>query len=115
MKKWVKIVLISIVIIFVISFIWFDWFFWKGNNQSFEKNLASAAQESNFIIIFNAGGFGTVSPDRAWDFEPLIQGIQSLAEKSGYNVGVVPYYRTEDSLLGKAAYFKEVLLRFPKG
>lgn len=114
MKKWLKIFLIALGAIFIVSFVWFDLFFWQGNNKNFEQNLTSAAEKNNVIIIFNSGGFGIVHPERAWDFEPIIKGIQSVAESMGYSVAVVPYYRTEDSILGKAAYFKEGVLGFPK-
>lgn len=114
MKKWVKIFLIVVVAIFIVSFVWFDLFFWSGNNKNFEQNLMKAAQENNVIIIFNSGGFGIVSPEKAWDFDPIIKGIKYTVGNLGYNAAVVPYYRTEDSLLGKAAYFKEVIFGFPK-
>lgn len=103
-----------IVAIFIVSFVWFDLFFWQGNNRGFERALAESAQNNNVIIIFNSGGFGTVKPERAWDFQPLINGIKTTLQDLGYSVGIVPYYRTEDSVLGKAAYTKEMIFNFPK-
>ncbi|HOS87903.1 MAG TPA: hypothetical protein PL093_00275 [Candidatus Pacearchaeota archaeon] len=114
MKKRYKIIISFIVGILVISFIWFDLFFWSGNNKIFENSLRESAQNNEVIIIFNSGGFGTVKPDQAWDFKPLIEGLQFSIENLGYSVEVVPYYRTEDSWLGKAAYIKEILFNFPK-
>lgn len=114
MKNWIKYLLIFIGLTLIVSSIWFDWFFWQGNNKTFEDSLAKATQTSDVIIIFNSGGYGTVRPEKAWDFEPIINGIKQTVESMGYTASVVPYYRTEDSLLGKAAYFKEVLFGFPK-
>lgn len=114
MKKWLKITLFIIVSILIVSFIWFDLFFWQKNNNFFEANLKEASRENDLIIIFNSGGFGFVNPERAWDFKPLIEGIKKGAEDLGYKVAVVPYYRTEDSLLGKAAYLKEAMFNFSK-
>lgn len=114
MKKRYKMIFAFIVAIFIVSFVWFDLFFWQGNNKGFERALADSAQNNNVIIVFNSGGFGTVKPERAWDFQPLINGIQATLQDLGYSVGVVPYYRTEDSLLGKAAYTKEMIFNFPK-
>jgi hypothetical protein len=114
MGKILKITLISIVAIFLISFIWFDFFFWQGNTKNFEDALNKAANESDVIIIFNSGGFGTVHLERAWDFKPIVYGTQGSITNLNYKVSVIPYYRTEESWLGKAAYVKEVLFNFPK-
>lgn len=114
MKKWLKIFLVVIGVLFVVSFIWFDWFFWQGNNRLFESNLTEAGKTSDVIIIFNSGGYGTVHLEKAYDFQPLIKGIQNTIAEKGHTSAVVPYYRTEDSILGKAAYFKEIIFGFPK-
>ncbi|MDD5569415.1 MAG: hypothetical protein PHG23_03310 [Candidatus Pacebacteria bacterium] len=114
MNKFLKIFLVFVAVIFIASFFWFDYFFWAENNRAFVSALENAAQESDVIIIFNSGGFGTVPLDRAYDFKPIIDGTQNFVERLNYKVSVVPYYRTTDSLIGKAAYFKEVLFNFPK-
>ncbi|MFA5368521.1 MAG: hypothetical protein WC303_00750 [Candidatus Paceibacterota bacterium] len=115
MKKWLKIMFIFVGAILVVSFIWFDLFFWQDNNKSFEEQLKKAGEAGNVIIIFNSGGFGTVHLDKAYDFRPIIEGTKQLAENINYKVSIVSYYRTEESLLGKAAYLKEMIFNFPKG
>jgi hypothetical protein len=114
MKKWLKIIFLSIAAILIISFVWFELFFWQGNNKAFEERLKKAGENSNLIIIFNSGGFGTVQLDKAYDFKPIIEGTKRVAENLNYKVSIVSYYRTEESLLGKAAYLKEIIFNFPK-
>jgi hypothetical protein len=114
MKKWLKICFGSIIAILIISFVWFEMFFWQGNNKSFEEQLKKAGEVSDLIIVFNSGGFGTVQLDKAYDFKPIIEETKQVAEKLHYKVSVVPYYRTKESLLGKAAYLREILFNFPK-
>lgn len=114
MKKWLKITFICFGIILVASFVWFDLFFWQENNSLFKNHLLESAKTSDVLIIFNSGGYGTVQMEKAYDFQPLIKGIEGVVNDLGYKASIVPYYRTRDSFLGKAAYLKELLFGFPK-
>jgi len=113
MGKKTKIVISIIIVLVALSFVWFDFFFLEKNASLFKQELMSAGETDNVIIVFNPGGWGVVSLDKAIDFNQTVFNIKSLVENMGYKVSIVPYYRTRDDLWGKIGSIKELILNFP--
>lgn len=78
------------------------------DNQHFEQILHSRFGAEDVIIIFNPGGWGYASLDEAGTFQTVIDGIKNTIEEWGYNVFVVPYNRTRDTLAEKIKGLKEL-------
>lgn len=115
MKKFNKKYLFYfLIILIIVSFIWFDYIFLNENNKIFAENLKKAGEVSDVIIIFNAGGFGTVDFENAYDFKPIIDNLEKTIEDMNYSVSIVPYYRTKETIIGKIGYLKEMFFEFPK-
>ncbi len=113
MTKRKKIVVFSLITIIVVSFCWLDFVFVKENSQVFGQELKEAGAVSDVVIIFNSGGYGTVAPEKAYDFKPIIDNLKSEIEKMNYKAAVVPYYRTQETIIGKIGYTKEMFFFFP--
>jgi len=113
MGKKAKIIIFVIIVLVILSFIWFDFFFLEKNANLFKQELLKAGEVDDVIIVFNPGGWGVVSLDKAVDFNQIINNTESLVEKRNYKVSVVPYYRTRDDLWGKIGSIKELMLNFP--
>lgn len=113
-NKLTKTLLLMFIFLMGLSFLWFDFVFVNRNNDIFKERMASAANNGDVIIIFNPGGFGTVDFEKAYDFKPIIDNIKSELESKGERVVIVPYNRTEPSLLGYMAYPRELLFNFSK-
>jgi len=114
MKKFNKILIFSFVGIIIISFIWFNFFFISKNILNFEKNLFEAGKESDVIIVFNPGGWGTVSLEEAKDFNPIVNEIKKSLEEKDYKVSIVEYHRTNENFLGKIGSLREIMSNFSK-
>lgn len=108
-----KIIVFSLTIVFLASFVWLDFVFLENNSETFAKELKEAGETSDFVIIFNSGGFGTVKPEFAYDLKPIIDDLKGEVEEMNYKVAVVPYYRTKETLVGRIGYLKEMFLSFP--
>ncbi|MDD5555541.1 MAG: hypothetical protein PHO19_02665 [Candidatus Pacebacteria bacterium] len=108
-----KIIVFSLIIIFLASFVWLDFVFLENNSETFAKELKEAGETSDFVIIFNSGGFGTVKPELAYDLKPIIDDLKGEVEGMNYKVAVVPYYRTKETIIGRIGYLKEMFLSFP--
>lgn len=113
MGKKTKIAIFLVLALFISSFIWFNFIFLKINGEYFEKELLKAGRESDIIIVFNSGGWGTVPFDKAFDFNPIINETKKIIESHNYKVSVVQYYRTENNLFAKLASLREVMFNFP--
>ena len=113
MKKRAKILIGSFVVFILLSFLWFDFVFLKDNGENFERELIQAGENSDVVIIFNSGGWGTVPFDRAFDFNPIINETKELIESKNYKVSIVQYYRTQETFFGKIASLRETLFNFP--
>lgn len=113
MGKKTKLTIYLALVFLISSFIWFNFVFLKINGNNFEKELMEAGRESDVIIVFNSGGWGTVPFDRAFDFNPIINETKKIIESHDYKVSVVQYYRTEESFFAKVASLREVLFNFP--
>lgn len=113
MRKRTRIIIISALVLSFSSFIWFNFIFLKINGEYFENELMKAGKESNVIIVFNSGGWGTVPFDKAFDFNPIINETKKIIESHNYKVSIVQYYRTEDTFFAKIASLGEVLFNFP--
>lgn len=113
MSKKIKLIIIFLTVFVVLSIAWFNLFFINRNANLFEEQLKSAGRNSDVIIVFNSGGWGTVPFDRAFDFNPVINNIKSYLENQNYNVSIVPYYRTEENIFARIASIKELLSRYP--
>jgi len=114
MRKFNKILIFSFVGIIVISSVWFNFFFISKNILNFEKNLFDAGKESDVIIVFNPGGWGTVSLEEAKDFNPIVNEIKKSLEEKNYKVSIVEYYRTKENFLGKLGSLREIISNFSK-
>lgn len=109
-----KYIICFLIILTTVSIFWFDLVFLKDNSAIFAEELKKAGESSDVIIIFNAGGFGTVDLERAYDFKPIIDNLEQTIKDMNYTVSIVPYYRTRETLLGKVGYLKEMFFEFPK-
>lgn len=114
MKSRKKIIISFVALFFIFCFCWFDFFIFNNNNNTFKESLFSAGEESDVVIIFNPGGWGTVDFEKALDFAPIINNAKLIIEDSGHKVSIVQYFRTQDDLIGKVGYLKEMLFNFPK-
>jgi hypothetical protein len=74
--------------------------------------LSAAAAENEVIIIFNAGGWGDTPLSQAFDFAPILTGLQQTLTALGYTSTIVPYIRTLPGLGGRMAGIKEQLNSF---
>ena len=108
-----KILIISLCVFIVGSTAWFNFIFLKYNANAFEEQLISAGRNSDVVIIFNSGGWGTIPFERAFDFNPIINNIKALIESRHYRVSIVPYYRTKENFFARLGSIREVLFGFP--
>lgn len=106
--------LLFLIILIVYSFWWFDFYFIKKNISKFRTDFEKTLEDNDAVIIFNAGGWGTVSYEKACDLNPFSDFITDHLRKKGLKVGIVQYFRTEDHLIGKIGYFKDYLFDFQK-
>jgi|WetSurMetagenome_2_1015567.scaffolds.fasta_scaffold82501_1 hypothetical protein len=113
MKKRTKIIICAVLAFLVFSFVWFNFIFLNNNGKSFEEALMKAGEESDVVIIFNSGGWGTVPFDKAFDFSPIISETEKIIEGHNYKVSIVQYYRTEESFFAKVASLREIFFNFP--
>jgi hypothetical protein len=113
MTKKNKILIGCFVIFSLLSFLWFDLVFLKHNGESFEQELMKAGENSDVVIVFNSGGWGTVPFDQAFDFNSIINETKNLIEQKDYKVSIVQYYRTKENFFAKIASLKDMLFNFP--
>ncbi len=107
-------ILLFLVILIFYSFWWFDFYFLKKNTLRFEKKFDEALKEADVIIVFNAGGWGTIRHEEAFDLNPFSDFIKNYLVSKGLKVYIVQYFRTEDHLIGKIGYLKDYLSNFKK-
>ena len=113
MGKKTKIAICLLVVFLISSFIWFNFVFLNINGKHFEEELMEAGRNSDVVIVFNSGGWGTVPFEKAFDFNPIINETEKIIESRNHKVSVVEYYRTEDSFFAKVASLRDVLFNFP--
>lgn len=113
MGKKTKLAIVIALALIVSSYVWFDFFFLKMNGERFERELMKAGEESDVVIVFNSGGWGTVPLDKAFDINPVIDETRKLIEESDHRVSVVQYFRTEDTFFAKISAVREVFFNFP--
>jgi Fe-S cluster assembly iron-binding protein IscA len=89
MRKRNKILIFCLTGLLIISSVWFYFFFLEENITSFEEKLITAGQESEVVLIFNSGGWGTTPFENAMDFNPIINEIKELIENQGFRVSIV--------------------------
>jgi hypothetical protein len=77
------------------------------NNYQFKEFLNSNFKE-DVLIIFNSGGWGNTSIDKANDLAPIVAGIRGVLEQEGYKSTVVQYFRSKDGFLGKIMASREM-------
>ncbi len=76
------------------------------------QEILSLAKDNDVIIVFNSGGWGYTPLEKAWDFAPIIEGIQGTLSEWGYSSAVIPYNRTKNTLIGRVAGAKDFLNSF---
>ncbi|MFA5086463.1 MAG: hypothetical protein WC468_02665 [Candidatus Paceibacterota bacterium] len=113
MGKKTKLAIFIFLAFIISSYVWFDFFFLKINGEKFERELMKAGEESDVVIVFNSGGWGTVPLDRAFDINPVIDETKKLIEEGDHKVSVVQYFRTEDTFFAKISAIREVFFNFP--
>jgi len=113
MKKRTRIIICLLLGLFASSLLWFNFVFLNNNGRNFEEELMKAGEESDVVIVFNSGGWGTVPFDKAFDFSPIINETKKIIEDDNYKVSIVQYYRTEETFFAKIAALREVFLNFP--
>lgn len=82
-------------------------------NTQFKKDLDSASQK-DVIIVFNAGGWGYASIEKADDLTPIIYGVQEVIKDLGHETVIIPYQRAKNDFLGRLESTKELFSRFKK-
>lgn len=108
------ILILILLLIVIISLLWFDFYFYYKNEKKFRNDFKEARIKADTIIIFNAGGFGTINYKKAFDLNPIIEQVKKYLNKKGYKVSIITYNRTEDHIIGKIGYLKDYLYNFPK-
>lgn len=103
---------------FLISLLFIGWSFlaWTGKFVPFFKRkkedqlqkFLSACSSKDFLIIFNSGGWGHTSLEKATDFRSIIWGIQKELNRRGYSSLVIPYIRAKETLFGKVLGIKDI-------
>ena len=107
-------ILIFLLALILYSFWWFDFYFFKKNILDFENNFNKVESKNDVVIIFNAGGWGTINYKNALDLKPFAINIKKYLEEKGLKVSIIQYYRTQDHLIGKLGYLKDYVFAFPK-
>jgi hypothetical protein len=74
--------------------------------------LAKAAAEADVVVIFNGGGWGDFTIDKATDFASVLKGISTTLQGLGYRVAVLSYCRVVPGLAGHISGVKEQLNAF---
>lgn len=107
--KWLGLVILLIVILLT-ALVFFAPEAVSENVQF--QEISDLAANTDVIIIFNSGGWGYTPTEEAEDFASIIKGTQETLKDLELSSIVIPYNRTEDSLLGRAFGFKDFLNRF---
>ena len=71
------------------------------------------AEDKDFVVIFNSGGWGWNVPDRSPGWKSIITGIESELDSLGYDSLLLNYRRTDENLRGVVDEFVEVLTVCP--
>jgi len=107
-------ILLFFILLLIYSFWWFDFSFFNRNVSKFVKEFKKEIKKNDIIIIFNAGGWGTVPYEKAFDLNPFSDFIKDYLKEKGYKVSIIQYFRTEDHLIGRLGYIKDYILDFKK-
>jgi hypothetical protein len=83
----------------------------ESGNFSAEE-IFNIIEDKDILIIFNSGGWGNTPIDKAYDFKPVMEGIQRSVEEWGYSSIIIPYKRTKEGLSGGISGTKDFLSRF---
>ena len=106
--------LLFLIILIIYSLWWFDFYFLKKNALKFQTDFEEALLEQDVVLIFNAGGWGTINYKNAFDLNPFSKFIEDYLKSKGLRVSIIQYFRTEDHLIGKIGYFKDYFSYFKK-
>ncbi len=74
-----------------------------------KHKLYAAAVQPDVLIVFNPGGWGDATLEKAADFIPILEGIRKTLVERGYRTGLVQYTRTLPNLAGRISGTKEQL------
>ena len=79
--------------------------------DSYEK-----AQDKDFLVIHNPGGWGSSRLDRCLDWErSIVEGVKNTIDRLGYSSALTQYFRTGDSLAAHFFDTKEQVRIFLEG
>ncbi|MFQ5925466.1 MAG: hypothetical protein ACE5IE_05665 [Dehalococcoidia bacterium] len=73
----------------------------------------SAAEEKDFVLIYNSGGFGREGEEMDRDWGTIIEGAESELRTLGYSVILVQYTRTYATLWDFMKEIREMMLYYP--
>jgi len=74
------------------------------------------AQDKDFLVIHNPGGWGSSRLDRCLDWErSIVEGVKTTIDRLGYSSALTQYFRTGDSLLAHFLDAKEQVRIFLNG
>ena len=76
------------------------------------QDILAEAEKSDILIIFNPGGWGDTSYEKAKDLSPIIEEMKGAIKGWGYESVVVPYIRSRDDILGRISEIKEMFRSF---
>ena len=85
---------------------------YQENYSDFTNQLLatySEAEDKDFVVIFNSGGWGWNVPDRSPGWKSIITGIESELDSLGYDSLLLNYQRTDGSMRGIVDEFVEVI------
>jgi hypothetical protein len=107
-------ILLFFIILLIYSFWWFDFCFLNKNIFKFKQDFEKVKSKCDIVIIFNAGGWGTVDYKNAFDLNPFAIFIKNYLNKKGFKSCIIQYFRTEDHLIGRLGYIKDYVFAFEK-
>jgi hypothetical protein len=92
----------------------------KGTSQSKVQDLVNQflaaymeVKNSDFVIIFNPGGWGWNYQQKTTGWGSILAGIQSQLESQGYQAQVMNYRRTSGGITGVVREFLEAATFYP--
>lgn len=89
---------------------------YRGKYNVFVNELLALyveAEDTDVIVLFNSGGWGTTRSEDAAGWNSIAAGIRDELQVLGYNTLFVNYQRTEGNLRGAIDEFVELLSIYP--
>lgn len=85
--------------------------FTRGLLEIYEK-----AQDKDFLVIHNPGGWGSSRLERCLDWErSIVEGVRTTIDRLGYTSATTQYFRSDDSLWSHFLDTKEQVRIFLQG